>query len=115
VKRSIDTDSWPWLFELRYVAEQPRALGVLVDVALDEEHAALGVEPGGEQRRRRVDRVLEKRRRVVRNADRVQVDDAVERLAALLVGDVVPDGAEVVAEVLSPRRLDAREHARHGE
>ena len=44
----------------------------------------------------------------------MKVDDAVERLAQILVGDVVADGADVVAEVLGAGRLDAREDARHG-
>ena len=47
------------------------------------------------------------------DGERVQVDDAVQRLAALLAGDVLEDRADVVAEVLAARRLDAGEDA-HG-
>ena len=51
-------------------------------------------------------------RRVVGDRDRVQVDDAVDRLAvagAVLALDVLADRADVVAEVLAPGRLDAAE------
>ena len=72
-------------------------------VALAEEDAALGVEPRGEQDRRRVEHALAQLRGVVGDGDRVQVDDAVDRLAAVLPLDVLADRADVVAEVLAPR------------
>ena len=59
--------------------EQPGELGVLADVGLAEEDAALGVEPGGEQDRGRVVEALAQLGRVVGDRDRVQVDDAVDR------------------------------------
>jgi hypothetical protein len=92
--------------------EQPAELGVLADVALTEEDAALRVEPGGEQDR---DRVVDPRAelgRLVVEGDRVQVDDAVDRFAlgdAILALDVLTDRSDVVAEVLAPGRLDAAE------
>ena len=50
---------------------------------------------------------------LVRDGQRVQVDDAVDRLAAVLAGDVLHDRADVVAEVLAAGRLDAGEDS-HG-
>ena len=93
------------------VPEQPGQLGVLVDVGLAEEDAALGIEPGGEQDRRRVVEELAQLGGVVGHRDRVQVDDAVDRLAAVLALDVLADRADVVAEVLAAGRLDAGEDA----
>ena len=77
------------------------------DMALHEQGAALGLEAGAEQRGGGVERVLVQRVDVVGNADGVQVDDAVEGLAQVLVGHVMADRADVVAEVLAARRLDA--------
>ena len=87
---------------------------MLVHVGLAEEDAALGVEARREQDCRRVVDKLGQLPRVERNGQRVQVDDAVDRLAAVLPRDVLDDRADVVAEVLAPRRLDAGEdpHAR---
>ena len=68
-----------------HAAEQPAELGVLADVALAEEDAALGIEPGGEQDRGRVVDALAQLGGVVGDGDRVQVDDAVDRLLAAAV------------------------------
>ena len=54
---------------------------------------------------------LAKLGRVLRHGDRVQVDDAVDRLAAVLPLDVLADRPDVVAEVLAAGRLDAAEDA----
>ena len=89
--------------------EQPGELGVLAHVGLAKEDAALRVEPGGDQDRGRVVEALAQLRRLVGDRDRVQVDDAVDRLAAVLALDVLADRADVVAEVLAPGRLDAAE------
>jgi hypothetical protein len=43
------------------------------------------------------------------DGDRVQVDDAVDRLTAILPRDVLADRPDVVAEVLAPGGLDATE------
>ena len=51
------------------------------------------------------------------DGDRVQVDDAVDPLAAVLPLDVLADRPDVVAQVLATRRLDAAEDScvtRHG-
>ena len=50
---------------------------------------------------------------VVGDGDGVQVDDAEDALAALLACHVLDDRADVVAEVLAPGGLNAREDA-HG-
>ena len=63
----------------------------------------------GQEHRRRVEHVARERGGVVGDRDRVQVDDAVDRLAAILPDDVLADRSDVVAEVLAPRRLDAAE------
>jgi len=47
--------------------------------------------------------------RVVLDRDRVRVDDAEERLAELLRLRVLAETADLVAEVLVARRLDAGE------
>src|SRR5204862_355332 len=49
--------------------------------------------------------------RRVRGRDRVEVDDAEERVAELLGRDVVSARSDVVAEVLRARRLDAGKDA----
>ena len=119
MKRSTETDSRPvalvlelrhplQLAERRHRPEQPRPLGVLRHVALHEERAAVGLEAGAEQGRGGVEGVLGQRRRVVGHRDRVQVDDAVERLAQALVGDVVADRPDVVAEMLLARWAGCR-------
>ncbi len=92
----------------------PGELGVLADVGLAEENAALGIEAGGEQDRRRVVDALPQGGRIPGNGERVQIDDAVDRrVATVLPFDVLPDRPDVVAEVLLAGRLDAAEDA-HG-
>ena len=99
--------------ELGERAQQPAQLGVLVHVALAEEDAALGVEARGEQQRGEVVHAAPQLRRLIRDGGGVQVDDAEQRLAALLPLDVLADRADVVAEVLGAGGLDAGEDA-HG-
>ena len=90
------------LAEARHAAQQPSRLGMGGDVALREDGRAFGVEPGREQHRRQVERLLAEVLRVVLDADRVQVDDAEEALAALLRCGVLAEAADQVADVLSP-------------
>jgi hypothetical protein len=90
-------------------AEQPSRLGVCRDVALDEDRGALRVEPGREQHRGDVQRPLAQRGGVVLDRDRVQVDDAEERLAALLRLGVLAKATAVVADVRVAAGLDAAE------
>ena len=93
--------------------EQPRRLGMAGDVALQEERAAVGLEADREEQRRQVERAVVQILRVVVDRDRVQVDDAEERVALVLGRDVLAHRADVVADVFGTRGLDAGENA-HG-
>ena len=86
--------------QLGHAAEQPAQLGVLQHVALTEQDAALRIEARGEQQRGEVVQAFAQPRGLVGDGDRVQIDDAVQRLAAILPGDVLGDRADVVAQVL---------------
>ena len=99
----------PELAEARDRRQQPARLGVRPHVALREDRRAVGVEPRREEHREEVERAVVQVLRVVVDRDRVQVDDAEERLAELLRLRVLAEAADVVAEVLVARRLDARE------
>jgi endonuclease III len=81
-------------------------------MALHEERAPVRVEPRREQLRDGQPGVGGQLLRVLRNRDRVQVDDHVERVVGLLEGHPLTDGAEVVAEVeRACGGLDSGEHA----
>ena len=95
-------------------AEQPAQLGVLLDVGLAEEDAALRVEAGRDQDRGGVVEALAKLGRVIRDRGRVKVDDAVDALAPVLALHVLADRADVVAQVLAARRLNPAEDPFHG-
>ncbi|MDH6549194.1 hypothetical protein M2162_003291 [Streptomyces sp. SAI-041] len=100
------------LAEAGEAVHDPGELGVLGDVALDEEGAALRVESRGEELGGGQTGVGRELLRVLRNRDRVQVDDHVERVVRLLQGHPLADGAEVVAEVeRACGGLDSGEHA----
>ena len=99
------------LAEARDRAEQPSRLGVRGHVALREDGRALRVEAGREEHRREVERLLPEVLRVVLDGDRVQVDDAEEAVAALLLRRVLAEAADQVAEVLVAGGLDAGEDA----
>ena len=92
--------------------EQPGELRVLGPVALDEQRAALRVEPEGEQRGGHLAGLATQQVGVVQARQGVVVDDAVDRLVLPLELDVVADRAQVVADVRGARRLDAGEDAR---
>ncbi len=78
-------------------------------VALCEYRRTRGVEAGRKEQRREVERAVPQVGRVIVDGDRMQVDDAEERVAELLGGGVLAEPARIVAEVLRARRLDARE------
>ena len=86
---------------------------MLVHVALDEDGADLGVEPGREEPRRRLERASPQQRRIVLEGEGVQVDDAEEGVVVVLVRHPLAEGAEVVADVRRAGRLDAREDPLH--
>src|SRR6185312_1009560 len=79
---------------------------MLGHVALDEERADIGIEAAGDEERGQIERRLAESFRLLRDGDRVQVDDGVERIHLVLLGHPAADGADVVAEVLLARRLD---------
>jgi hypothetical protein len=95
--------------ELGEAGEHPGQLGVLVHVALAEENAASGVQASGEQDGGGVVKALAQLGWLVGDGGRVQVDDAEDAIAALLAGDVLGDGPDVVAQVLAPGWLYAGE------
>ena len=94
--------------------EQPGQPGVLGDVALDEEGAAVGIEPDGEQVQGGVERVGPQVGRVDLRGEGVQVDHAVEGVVAVLEGNPVPEGPEVVPQGEVAGRRDAGEDPVHG-
>src|SRR5205085_2070396 len=93
---------------------QPGCLGVRGHVALCEDRRALRVDPGREEQRGAGQGRLPETLGLVCGRDRVQVDDAEERLALLLGRPVLAVAAAVVAERLVPRRPDAGEDAHTG-
>ena len=95
------------------VDEQPGQLGRLGHVRLDEEGRLLGVEPQREQVDEHVEDVLAEPPGVADAGQRVVVGDEVIGVVALLERDVLPDRAEVVADVQGARGLDSRQDS-HG-
>jgi hypothetical protein len=100
----------------RHAGQEPRQLADLLHVALAEEDGALGVEAQRQVGQRHVAHGLAQLLGLARRSQRVVVRDEVvpAQPGALLQGDVLPDGAEVVAEVRSAAGLDAGEHGLHG-
>ena len=87
---------------------------MLGHVALDEQRAHARVEAARDEHGREVERRLAQLLRVLRNGDRVEVDDRMERVDLMLLLHPAADGADVVAEVLLARRLDSGENAHVG-
>ncbi len=82
---------------------------MLGNVALDEERAALGVEPDGQEVEGGVEGVGPQVGRVDLGRQRVQVDHAVEGVVAVLEGDPVTQGPEIVPQGEAARGRDAGE------
>ena len=101
------------LAERHRALHHPRQLAVLDDVALHEDRGDVGIEADRVHHRRQAQRVVADHARRLGDGERVQVDDAVERVAVVLVVGPVPQRPQVVAEVDVAGRLDAREHAGH--
>ena len=74
-------------------AQHPAQLRVLGHVRLDEQRGPLRVDPGGEQLRGGPAGALAQHLRVVLDGDRVQVDDAVERVVVVLQRHPLPHRA----------------------
>jgi hypothetical protein len=96
--------------------EQPGELDDLGDVGLAEQDGAGGVEAEGEVGEGGVEDVGAQERRVADGGEGVVVGDEVEGVSrvGVLQGDVLADGAEVIAEVEDAGGLDAGEDARDG-
>jgi len=93
--------------------EDPGQLGVLVHVALDEERGHVGIDADGEQQLGQLERAGPEVGGILRDGERVQVDDAVEGVGSVLVGHPVAQRAEQVAELHVAAWLDAREDTSH--
>ncbi len=102
------------LAEAGEAVHHPGQLGMLGHMALHEQRAALRVEAGGQQLGGGDPGVGAQFGRVLRNGDRMQVDDHVEGVVGLLERHPLADRAEVVAEVEGAGGgLDAGEHTRY--
>ena len=109
------------VLELRHPAQlavgdvalhDPPELAVLAHVTLREHGGHVGVEPDGEQHRRERHRGIADDTGLLGDRERVEVDDAVERVAFVLPANPVLERTEVVAEVDVTGRLHAGQHPR---
>jgi len=107
-----------FLLELRHPSElavarhrrqQPSRLGMRGHMALDEHGRALRIEPRREEHRCDVERPFPQRGRIVLDRDRVQVDNAEERLASFLRLGVLPEASAEVPDVRVTAGLDTAE------
>ena len=87
--------------------EEPHQLGVLGEVGLADQSAALRVQADRQQVKHHVVRQLPQLRPVVDGGEGVHVDDAVDRVVLVLQAHVVDLSAEVIAQVRGARGLDA--------
>ena len=76
-------------------------------MALHEQGAALRIQAEGQEGGGHLAGLAPHPVRVVGAGEGVVVDDAVDRLDLVLEPNVIPDGAEVVADVRGAGRLDA--------
>ena len=95
----------------RHTVENPRQLGVLVHMRLDEERAALRVHATGEERRGEPADADAQLGGILRERDGVQIHDAIDVLVDILLVHPVADSAEIVADVRDAGGLDAGEDA----
>jgi hypothetical protein len=110
------------VFELRHAfefadardaIEYPCQLGMFRHVRLNEDDGDFRIDACGEIDAREVARFLREQFRVLRQSDRVEVDDAEETFVLVLEFDPVAQRAEVVAEVDVAGRLCAAENSFH--
>ena len=94
--------------------EQPGEPGVLWHVALNEQGAAVRVEPDCEEVEGGIERVGPDGGRVDVRGQRVEVHDAVEGIVPVLEGHPVPQGPEVVPQGEVARGRDAGKDPVHG-
>ena len=82
-------------------------------MGLDEDRAHVRVQPGGEQEGGHLEGLVLQPRGVVLNRERVEVDNAEERVVLVLIRRPVADRPDVVAEVDLTGGLDARQDPGH--
>ena len=99
------------LAETDSALHDPAQLVVLGHMALDEHSCEVGVEAHCEEHGGQLNRSLTDDPWFVGHGERMQVDDAVERIVAMLTSDPGLQRTEVVPEVDITRRLHARQHA----
>src|SRR5689334_4803461 len=93
--------------------EYPGELGMFRHPRLNEQRALFGIETGCEEAERHVRGARAQVGRIVRNGDRVIVDDAEKRLVFVLQLNPVLHGAEVISNVQGAGGLNAAEDAGH--
>ncbi len=98
----------------REATEQPGQLGMGGHRALVEDDAATGIDPGGDIGGGHLARLGAELRRVLRQGNGVEIDNAKDAVVIALQRDPVADGAEIIAEMQVASGLDAREDAIHG-
>ena len=93
-------------------AQQHRELGVLRNVALAEDDAALGVDPTGHPVGHHLEAgVVDALDVLVPGGERVQIDHRVDALVVVLQAHPVAQGSEEVADVQLACGAHSREHA----
>ena len=85
----------------------PGELRVFGHVGLDEEGAALGVEAARHEERAELAGLVAELDGILRDGDRVEVDDAEDGVVLVEVANPVDDRAEVVPQMEVAGRLDA--------
>ena len=97
----------------RDAGKDPGKFGDLGNILLGKKGAVLGVKAKGKEVQGHAQRVLTQQRGVLDRGKSVVAGDEVEGLVALLQGDVLARGPEVVAQMGPARGLYAGEYA-HG-
>ena len=92
--------------------QDPGELGDLGQIALPEQDRARGIDAERQEVERHAACQRAPLLRIANARERVQIGDEVRGPVAFLQRDELAQRAEVVAQVLHARRLDAREHAR---
>ena len=91
----------------REAAQEPAKLGMARDAALVEDDAAVGIDAGGDVGGGHFVRLGAELKRVLRQRERVQIDDAEDAVEIALEAHPVADRAEIIAEMQVAGRLDA--------
>ena len=87
--------------------ENPGKLRVRGNLALIENDAAFGIDPGGQKGRRHLAGVRHQILRFLPYGDGVQIYNAIDAFIITLQADEIPDRAQIITEMKVPRRLHA--------